>query len=165
MVLCNQCNSLDISSKHPFCQAVGFILHVNGVSAVCFTAFLAITRFASLFYAHLLPKYFSCHNKVQMLSCVYPLIFAVAIALVYLNDMLLMGNTICGPEIENMSFVTYISSCHLYSSLTVSAHFMNTKSSTCWKVIKQQPDDSSLVADWLMTKKLFVWYYWSWLFQ
>lgn len=93
---------LNVNPKGTYCQVVGVILLINGVGAVCIQPLLAMNRFISLYYSHLQTKYFSRRNNLLMLISTYLFCILVAAILFYLDDMGRMGNTICGPEIENM---------------------------------------------------------------
>lgn len=94
---------LDIKPNNALCQVVGVIVLANGVSSVCIQPLLALNRFSALYYSHLQANYFSRRNIVIMLCAVYSICALLCIVLLALGDIGRLGNTICGPNIQNMA--------------------------------------------------------------
>lgn len=94
---------LNVDQSSIFCQVVGVIVLVNGVSAVCIQPMLAVNRFVSLFYSHLLSKYFSRSNIVLLLFIMYVVCIALTTMLQVMGDVGRLGNSICGPKIQEMA--------------------------------------------------------------
>lgn len=92
----------DLDIKNGYCQIIGVVLVSTALSSMCMQPLIGLNRYVGLYYSNWQPKIFCPRNNATMIFSVYLVCFIVAVVLYIFNDMGRMGNTVCGPQIENM---------------------------------------------------------------
>lgn len=93
---------LDINIYSNFCHVVGIILATSGVGGICVQPMLALNRYVTIYHSYYSKKIFNRRNNILMMCIAFLFVFTNSIVLLYFGDLGRMGNTVCGPQIENM---------------------------------------------------------------
>lgn len=94
----------NLQPKTITCSIIGIITSASGLGCIFNQPFVALNRFIALYHSRKYSKIFSIKNRTLMITFTSTLSILIAMVLFFFDDIGLLGNTVCGPDIESMPF-------------------------------------------------------------